>query len=266
MVSTIVASGSEVFWTYDTGLHEGLIEKWTSAGKPRALVSNLSYPKGLAVGPTDVFWHEDGVIRAVKKTGGAPRIIAKELYINGLFADRLGVYWGAPKEVKMLADGAREPVGLASLSVSGSALMADDDSIYVASALALNAIDRRTRQVRRLIDGDTPAAIAIDGESIYWASGGELHKRPKAATGTDIKISSHVCGRIDSLAVDATHVYMTCHFVSRNLTRGQGFVARARKDGGCPEAVVSGLDWPRGIAVVDGAVIYADKGVVRVVP
>lgn len=263
LVSALATDGKEVFWLRDDtrgGRIVRMLEAASPTGQVRFLVPKVESAKSLVVGNGEVFWADQGEIRAVKIGGGSVRKVADESG-TALVADSTALYWFGTGGIRFR--GYKDTFASTAASIGGDVLAVDPDFFYVGSALTLSAVNRLSRQTLKLAEGDSPTAIVADSDAVYWAGGGAIRKLVKR-TGEVTKLSENpFCARTDVLIQDHEALYVVCHNVGRQVTHGQGMIVRIRKAGGCTDTVASGLDSVKGLVVQDDAIVYADKGVVR---
>ncbi|MBX3204902.1 MAG: hypothetical protein KF764_07525 [Labilithrix sp.] len=157
-------------------------------------------PKNLVQDADNLFWsNADGAIMTAPKQGGeARKIVAVPAgtAITWLAADR-----GAGGDLFVIAGAAvqRVPKAGGALTLveddvpAPRALAVDDDAIFVVHA-ELNATERGflaryardgTKRALLSIEGDDPAAVALHGDSVFWAGNtieyGAIFELPKSA-------------------------------------------------------------------------------------
>jgi hypothetical protein len=209
------------------------------SGATPTLVTTAKNPEGLASNGDRVFWTEftSGEIKSVDLEGKSPLPIApaspaKHPY--RIVADASIVCWTNEGTVHTTAMGA-VPDGSVECSLLGG-----------------------TPAVLEVAGGqNTPRAIALDGDALYWATfaeGGAVLKATKGANGFE-GAQSIATGLSfpNGIAVDSSHIYWT--------TWNDGGVFRiAKTPGALPEKIASNQRKPAEIAVNEETIFWVNEG------
>ncbi len=173
--------------------------------------------RAMAVGSQDVYFSDYGLLR-IPKGGGKQVHVDSKAFVYAVAADASGAYWMGP------AGGAGNYAVLAHQPGEvGATVLTNPSSI-----------------------GN---ALAIDGESIFFAASPGIRRIPK----TGGAASTVVPAKVWRLAVDEASVYWTDGF-----TGGAYTVNKAPKAGGTATVIASGAGGYVDIAVDDRCVYWAD--------
>jgi hypothetical protein len=243
---------------------------------PLVLAPNRQYPYGIAVGPNDVYWLDNGlmgagssstpgrVMRVPKFGGDAVELAGGRTSPTHLALRDSDVFW-TESAVWTLRSGS----GAAQISSSSwvaktaTAAAIDAQGVYWLAFARTQALSSTTLRVIRtgFEGGDQVVSsssaphdyttslcngVAVDDTYVYWADDEEnmIYKAPKTG-GPAMPLTSTNLSPVN-LAVSATHVYWTDY----NQT-----LERVAKSGGFAELVVGNQATPRGL-VVDGDTLY----------
>jgi DNA-binding beta-propeller fold protein YncE len=135
----------------------------------------------------------------------------------------------------------------------------DDTQIYLWDELDLKVVSKTGGAVSTLVERQSrPLGIAVDGDGVYWATGGLVRWSSKdGVSRRDLSVGE---SRPHDVMVDQHHVYWT--------DRDGHCVRRVPREGGEPETLAD-LDGgrPTRMAQVDDAIVWidAERGVVQMV-
>jgi hypothetical protein len=186
--SGIAVGAGGVYWL--TG--SAVMEVSRDGGTPATLASVQSWPVGMAVDATCVYWTNvgtlddylhstDGTVMKVPVGGGTPTTLASaQDSPSGLVVDATSVYWIAGGSVmKMPLDGG-SPVTLVSglaLFSSVASIAVDSSSVYWTNGAGLysgGAVMKAPlaggTPTKLALAQDSPRNIAVDDTSVYWAT------------------------------------------------------------------------------------------------
>ncbi|HLK38960.1 MAG TPA: hypothetical protein VKU41_19500 [Polyangiaceae bacterium] len=187
-------------------------------------------------------------------SGSAVTILIRNVHASAAFAvDDTGLYWidevagevsRAPKRggltMTLYNTGGRA-------LASGSTLAVQGGDIYWATDLDMGAF-RQSALMRLPKNADKPTLLAssstgrlsgpaLDGQSVYWVSGGAIVRAPKAG-GPSTQVLAGQAGA-DAVAVDDQSVYVSCAGTEGKQFADGTIVAVAKK-GGAPRVLVAG--------------------------
>jgi sugar lactone lactonase YvrE len=238
----IVVSGGDAFFTIASasgGGGEVRRVALAGTGATPVLVTSAENPEGLASNGARLFWTEftSGEIKSVDLEGNSVQLIApggSAKHPYRIVADASIVCWTNEGSVHTTAMGA-VPDG----SVECSLLGGNPAVTEVEGGL------------------NTPRAIALDGDTLYWATfteGGSVRKATRGSGGFEGAISvAEGLSFPNGLAVDASHIYWT--------TWGDGGVFRiAKTPGAVPEKIASNQRKPAEIAVGETFIFWVNEG------
>ena len=251
-------------------------------GQPTILSNRESWPKGIVVDSTHVYWFEqtsvplDWEIFSVPIDGGAVTLLASHLHgLNDIAVDGKNVYWTSlqgtgsdggdtPFGAVMSAPlGGGKPVTLATGSFSPQAIAVDHDSVYwLEGSGDPAAMDGAVRKVP--LAGGSPTTLAsglplplspemvLNGTHVYFTTDNAVMRVP--ITG----------GAVTTIAMDPTPA--TLYFDAKNVyyltTSGglhgspsQSAVKSVPLDGGASTTIVPG---GCGLVAVNGTSVYCN--------
>jgi hypothetical protein len=289
--------GSSVFWTSPgaapgAGFVFSLPTTPTATTPSVTLGSEHTYPTGIAVNDTNVFWTDNsptaGLVFSVP-IGGIPKkdagmvdagdagtspgltIANGQVSPTGIALDATYVYWTsqAPSNgtvVRAPLQGGPS-VTLASNRSLPSAIAVDATSVYwIDTGVGVNggAVLKVAKEgdagtiVTLATTQNAPRSIAVDGTSVYWAT---LGSNPNTSAvlkvpvggGTVTTIAGHQ-GPVNGVAVDSTTVYW-----SIGSSVQMGAVLSAPVDGNVVTTLASGLDSPFALAFDDTSLYWTDN-------
>lgn len=171
-LSAITTDGTNVYWTSEAG-----VSRLTPGGKPRAIISGITPPMGLAVDGQQVFFYSaisGDMSRAPASGGRARKFFNQELTLHNYLAHDGNLFWSLGSDKK---------AEIRRISASGGA-----ESV-VASGQSV------------------PLELAADATHVYWTTGDEVMRAPHSG-GT----ASPVVEKTDrsmGVAVDEGFVYWT---------------------------------------------------------
>jgi hypothetical protein len=190
---------------------------------------------------------DDGEIRSVSTSGGAPRaVVDKQSNITGLAVDDVGLYWSGDSGCG----------GFQCLSAGWVRDKRRDSGVETETALTW--------------EGDTQmaprqaASLVAVGSDLFVDAGGETIVVPKAGGAVSVASAASSVGKgsasLGSVAVDATHVYS---FTSRSCVKGKcksdAKLVRTPLGGGSDEVLASDLAEVKDLAV-DATRVFAVVG------
>ena len=228
------------------------VEPDVSTAGGEVLASDQQLPWGIAVDATYVYWTNraaSGAVMRMPKGGGTPSALVPSLsYPSSIAVDDAEVYWG---NVDVLS---RAPIGggaVTDLDSDGAFSIALDSTRIFVSTNVWSGIASVSKDgggsafLER--DLDVVGAIAVDGASVYWTSGGAMggvYSIPTAGGSMNILASGQ--NTPNGIAVDATNVYWVT---------ADGNVCSVPIAGGAVKILASGRGNLLGLAR-DGSTLY----------
>jgi hypothetical protein len=134
-----------------------------------------------------------------------------------------------------------------------NSVVIDETWIYFADALGgrVGRVGRQSAELEILAQMNTPNALSIDAEAVYWSGAASLWRYDKVAA-TQTKLASVAAGQT---AVDDTHLYFTVF-----SNESSGFLGRVSKDGsGTVEILVGAINGLFDVAVDDEAIFFSTQ-------
>ncbi|HTQ43804.1 MAG TPA: hypothetical protein VMI75_13675 [Polyangiaceae bacterium] len=133
----IAASADAVYWaTHEFSMNNvpsGSVMKQPLAGGPPVTLAKTSLPVAMAVGPSGVYWTDNGSVRSVALDGGPTVLLALDPdgVAGAIAIDATSVYWTTGNGIAKAPIGGGSPATLVSSgSGVGSDLVVDDTSVY----------------------------------------------------------------------------------------------------------------------------------------
>jgi len=176
----IAVDANAVYYTNNT---QGTIGRYDlAANSPSVLVSGLTGPMMIAVDADHVYWTElQGRVKKVPKAGGSVTQLAEGAG-GAIAVTAVGVFLAAGEAVVKVALEGGPALELAK-SQRSRGIAADEQFVYWTDFLAgtVNKVSVDGGEVTVLAANQQgPEPIAIDGTSVYWASGGDSTVRKAA--------------------------------------------------------------------------------------
>ncbi len=226
--------------------------------------SEMSYPWGLAVDDTNVYWSDNmqGQIWVAPKSGAVPSVLATDTRPSEVAVDATSIYWtdqGGLVLKARLQGGS--PMTLASSSSETAGIAVDSYAVYFTTADNFNGVvnevslDGTTQQTLASGQGD-PLSLAIYGSTVFWSNDepffnssaqqqGDVIASVPVDGGSVVTISSGQQGALQ-VAVDSTSVYWTTGVA----------LMKSSWDGGAPNTLGSGCS----AIAVDRTGVYCATG------
>ena len=218
-------------------------------GAPVVVTSTADRPKHLALNDTHVFFLHplSAQVWRAPKTGGPAEWVPGTGWQLGdgtsLAVDGDSVYWAVSESVMRMALGSTNEQVLISGLIGALVIAIDATYLYVGEwgAGRILRVVKTGGPVESLASGNWhPAAIAVDGDGVYWSTSDGTAMSVPLSGGTPVTLGA--CG--GPLAADATSVYCNA---------GTG-LARISKSGGPLQVLAAGA-FAAALAT-DGAFVY----------
>jgi len=214
----IAVDSTNVYWTAGTGSNGAVLEAPLPGGGATTIASGQATPLGIAIGPTDLYWADQGSSKvwATSLSADSPTFIANsQLSATGVAVANDHIYWtndgpSGTGSVVSLPIGPGSPFTLASGLNSPIGIAADATSVYWTSAGdgAIAKVPVGGGSVTTLATGQsTSYGIALDAARVYWTSqaNGTVMSVPIGG-GTTTVVASGQSGPV-GIALDATTIY-----------------------------------------------------------
>lgn len=269
----LVVDATNVYWTGGSNCIDSPCEDQSQVmqcskcgcSAPTVLAGEADFFGGLAIDATSVYWTNAGSVMRVPIGGGAIATLAAAA-ARDIAVDSTAVYWTDSSTVMRVPLAGGNPTTLATGLASPGVIAVDDTHLYwsdnVAGTITRAALDGGSPTV--LATGQSPSAIAVDAESVYWTNvngdaPGAAVMKVAIAGGSVTTLASGIQGPW-GMAVDATDVYWTTEFTVRSVPKGGGSVADVFRS--------DASDGPIGVAVDATSVYWTDSSgaVTRLTP
>lgn len=209
----IAVDAASVYWT----TADSVVKAPINGGAPTSLASGQDKPWSVAVDSTSVYWVNSGdrTLRRAPLGGGAPVTITSEAYLFAV--DPLYVYWttyGSVVKKAPTAGGAIKTVlSRPGAPMAGIAVDADNLYLTINPAGPIELLQVRLSDQSIVVDmiysgpgAKGPGGIAVDADSVYWITAGNVMKMPIGGFGVTSPVMGPTPGAI---VVDATSLYWT---------------------------------------------------------
>lgn len=274
---TIAVAAGYVYWaTHGTGVGTSVIKRVPSGGGPQGtLVTGQSYPAGLAVNATTLFWSNstgldagNGALMAAPIAGGNTVVLVPDMYsASDVTVDQQnayllsGTYNGLVTAVTHTGSGAK---ALASgQGFPAKAAVWGDTVFWVNRGSSTNngsvmSVPRAGGTPTTLVQGQLrPSGIACDGSTVYWSnSTGGTVRRVSAVGGAATTLASNQATPW-ALAVDGNNLYWTNRGTSPNYVDGS--IMKLDLKTSALIVLAGGQYSPSAIALDDKCVYWANQ-------
>jgi hypothetical protein len=180
---TLGIDGTDVYWTSESVV-EGFVTRQALTGGSTATLA--TDPKGavwIALGASDVYWtpgSQGSSVMTVPKSGGKASPVASGCGGTPFAVDEAYAYEVTSSGVLKCPLGAGTLTALVpetDASAASPAIAVDADSVYFATADGLQRVSKAGGGVTTLsTERSTVSAIAVNATSVYWATSGSFGK------------------------------------------------------------------------------------------
>ena len=229
MMSCLALDSTNVYFTSQEG---GTVSKVAKNGGPvTVLASGLSWPWGIAVDSTDVYWVDSTGVQKVGLNGGTVTTLASST-LGSNYSDTLSSQWGS----------------------IGPYLAIDADYVYWAGGTAGNNLQKTPKgggtTVTLEVEPSLILSIAADSTNVYWAEDNCTVNEASITGGTPTVLASTLGVPMD-IAIDSMNVYWG------EASMSGGWVKKVGITGGTATVVATGY-MPHGLTVDSTNVYWAD--------
>jgi hypothetical protein len=277
----------------------------TSGGTVSTISSSEPFPMGLAIDATNIYvWNSgtfsggsavnnsDGTVLQLPLAGGAATTLATGMlvafnapYLNAIASDTSSVYFvtGGPGTAGAV-NSAPIGGGAAAHVVYGNqalpqAIVTDGTNLYWGNWGTFDAqgnynndgtilkapVDGGTTPVTLASSQSAPAALAIDGQNVYWSNIGQLSAGGLPAPGTGSVVQVAIAGGSPTTLASGQAVPLgiavsgaTVYWAEFTLS-APGNIMSAPVGGGTPTTLVANVTDPFGLAISAGTIYWTDN-------
>lgn len=203
------------------------------------------------------FYDGDTALLKLPVTGGAASPVFADSVdtVTSVAVDASGVYWTSHDSefygrVEALMQGSSAPIWVTSVHTDPTHLVLDDASAYFEAAGLILRVEKKQDGAELQLATSTAEALAVDEESVYWATIHPSSVRSVPKSGGEPAVLRANLDHPRDVALDATHVYFTSAALGR--------VGRVRKDGSKPEWLAIDQEVPYDLALSDDRVFWGN--------